>query len=376
MSITFRFAHRCEYPRISRFIDEYWAHQHVYVRSRALFDWTFTRPGYTPAEEYSFALAEDGNEIIGILGGIPHTFNKRGEARPAVWIVNYAIRPDYRKGTAALKLLSMFRNPSYPVVIASGLNPSTVAIYQVLHGVVFPETPRHLMVLPDATARMAALVQAAGEGVGRERAMQVARAFSSDAGDDAPNGCASKLPADWDGQNWRAIAAETVGAARDADYLSWRYLQHPSFHYEFITLPEGARTGLLIWRLETIRMAGSDGLQDFDRLGRVVEFLPVSAANARGLTSLLRNRLRQMDAMGADCYQYHGATRTLLTECGFLDTASVEDGTAIPSRFQPLTVDAGTLNAMFCDPDLPPCNSGSGCSWYWTKSDSDQDRPN
>ncbi len=158
MSIEFRFAATSEYPRISAFLDEYWAKNHIYVRKPELFEWTFRRPGFWDPAQYSFSLAEDNGELVGILGGIPYDLNFQSARRRGVWIVNFAVRPDYRKGAAALRLLSTFRNPAFPVVIASGLNEATVAIYKVLRGQVLPEPPRHVAVLPSAVDRMSSLI--------------------------------------------------------------------------------------------------------------------------------------------------------------------------------------------------------------------------
>ena len=71
MPVEFRYATREEYPRISRFLNDYWAQDHVYCRDRALFEWTFHRPGHWPEDEYSFALAEDGGRAGGHPGRHP-----------------------------------------------------------------------------------------------------------------------------------------------------------------------------------------------------------------------------------------------------------------------------------------------------------------
>ncbi len=155
MAVEFRFANFDEYPRISEFLNEFWAKNHIYTRDRALFDWTFKRPGHWDPSTYSFSLAVDGSELVGILGGIPFTLNRFGQASKAVWIVNYVIRPDYRKGAMALQLLSSLRKPEFSAVVAFGINPATVAIYQVLRGQVLPEIPRHFLVLPHQGERMA-----------------------------------------------------------------------------------------------------------------------------------------------------------------------------------------------------------------------------
>ena len=144
MPVEFRFARRDEYPRISQFLNDYWAEDHVYCRDRALFDWTFRRPGHWPKDEYSFALAEDAGELVGILGGIPFAFNRFGARSSGIWMANYVIRPDHRRGPTALQLLAMFRPPRFDACVAFGINPATSAIYRVLRGEVLPLDPAAL----------------------------------------------------------------------------------------------------------------------------------------------------------------------------------------------------------------------------------------
>ena len=88
MSLEFRYITLDEYPRVSQFLDEYWAKNHIYTRDRRLFDWSFHRAGHWDPASYSFSLALDGSELVGILGGIPFTLNRFGESSKAVWIVN------------------------------------------------------------------------------------------------------------------------------------------------------------------------------------------------------------------------------------------------------------------------------------------------
>ena len=81
--------------------------------------------------------------------------------------------------------------------------------------------------------------------------------------------------------------------------------------------------------------------------------------------------------MAADFYGYHGKTREWLQEMGFCTSDSHADGSSFPSRFQPLDgKGGGILSAIFLQDSAFPCSTDSQCPWYWTKSDSDQDRPN
>ena len=91
-----------------------------------------------------------------------------------------------------------------------------------------------------------------------------------------------------------------------------------------------------MWRLETIRRATSQGDVEEDRLGRMVEFLPASAGNARHLLAAFTYELSDMKALGADYYGYHSETRHYLEEFGFRSTDAHPDGPSVPSRFQPV----------------------------------------
>jgi hypothetical protein len=379
MAVTFRYARLDEYPPIARFLDEYWAKDHIYVRDKPLFDWTFHRPSLWDEPGYSFALAEDGAELVGILGGIPFSFNSFGKASRGMWIANYVVRPDHRRGPTALQLLSVFRNLSREAVVAFGINPATSAIYRVLRGTVLPYIPRRLSIFPGAVDRLVRLLsiahpdwEAAAARTLAERFVLPARPVSSS----SSAASSDTLPADWDRADWPVIAAETIGAARDLAYLRWRYVEHPRFTYRIVTVPEGGRTGLLIWRLETIRQATPEGRVDIDHLARIVEVLPVSEANGAQLVHAALAQIEAAGALGADFYGYHSAANCCLERAGFVDTATVAEGAQIPSRFQPLDgKGGGILSAMFLKA-AAPAFTPADCPWYWTKSDSDQDRPN
>jgi hypothetical protein len=375
MPVSFRYAQGDEYPRIAAFLNDYWAKGHIYVRDKDLFDWTFRRQTHWDESDYSFALAEDNGELVGILGGIPFGFNSFGNSARGIWIANYVIRPDHRRGPTALQLLGMFRRPSMQAVVAFGINPATSSIYRVLRGEVLPYIPRRVIVFPGATDRMIQLLRLTYSDWSPERATTLAERLSLDALPPAVTTYGEMLPVDWDTLDWPAIAAETIGTARDSQYLKWRYLEHPRFKYQIITVADGTRTGLLIWRLETIRRAAGETREDVDRIGRVLEFLPVSPDNARDLLAVGLRRMHDAGALGADFYGYHSEMNRYLDESGFVATSGIPDGDLIPSRFQPLDgKGGGILSAVFLQTPAPSFNGSS--PWYWTKSDSDQDRPN
>ncbi|HEY3455122.1 MAG TPA: hypothetical protein VGK64_11010 [Bryobacteraceae bacterium] len=375
MAVTFRYARLEEYPQIAGFLDQYWAKDHIYVRDKKLFDWTFQRASHWEEPGYSFALAEDGGQLVGILGGIPFSFNSFGTSASGIWIANYVVRPDYRKGSTALQLLSVFRNMSRHAVVAFGINPATSAIYRVLRGEVLPYLPRRFALLPGGERRLEHLLAIAYPDWEAARRQALAGHFRP-AKLDGHVAHGDSLPEQWDRVDWPAIARQTIGASRDADYLRWRYLDHPRFAYRMVTVTEGERTGLLVWRLETIRRSMPEGREDVDRIARIVELLPASERNGRLLLAAALGEMEAAGALGADFYGYHAGANRALEEAGFVDCGAIEDGERLPSRFQPLDgKGGGILSAMFLKEPAPGFGVANS-AWYWTKSDSDQDRPN
>ncbi|HEY1336584.1 MAG TPA: hypothetical protein VGF59_03700 [Bryobacteraceae bacterium] len=377
MPVHYRFANRDEYPKISQFLDEHWAKDHVYVRNRKLFDWTFGRNEVWPEDTYSFAMAEDAGELVGILGGIPFTFNHAGEQSPGVWIVNYVIREDRRRGPMALQLLGVFRKPPFRSTIAFGINPATATIYKALRGEVLAEIPRHFAVLSGGEEQMSDLLHVAHPQWESARIREVVSAFETRDVVEAPMIAGRAIPEDWDSNDWLRLATCTTGAVRDSVYLNWRYLRHPCFEHHVLTVPENGHNGLAIWRLETIRRSADSGDKSMGRIARLLEFIPVSRENARQLAAAFLGDASQCGAFAADYYGYHGGIRELLADSGLRAASYHPDGDFIPTRFQPLDGHTGVImSAMFVPQGLPACSPAADCTWYWTKSDSDQDRPN
>ena len=377
MAIDFRYAQFSDYPRISTFLDQHWEKDYIYVRMPKLFDWTFGRADLWDQHGYSFALLEDKGEIVGILGAIPFTFNCLGQSFPAVWFANYMVHPEYRRGPLAMRLLGVFNRPPYRMKIVFGMNSRVVPIYRRMGWNTLEPIPRHFVILPNAIERACNLFRLAHPNWDSGHAEELARFFTLNDIPPISIPFARTFPPNWNACDWPKIASQTAGAARDLNYLTWRYLKHPCFEYRIAAVAEGERTGLVVWRLETIRHATPNGREGVDRIGRLVEFLPVSRNNAGDLLSVFLNELKDANALGADFYGYHGKSGAWLEELGFRRVEHHPNGENIPARLQPLDPrPSHILSAFFYHDQLPACSSDPQCVWYWTKSDADQDRPN
>lgn len=379
MSIHLRYLEYGEYPKVAGFLDEYWARDHAYVKMPELFDWTFGRRDLWDHDGYSFAIAESEAGVVGILGGIPFLFNYYGQTSYGIWLVNWMVRPSDHHGGWGFFLLKRFARTPYNTIISFGINRDVARIYQAMRWKVIEDIPRYFFILPEATRRMATLLRTTYPDWDMEKIQSLSNAFilyRKFTTDTAAK--SSLLEWDyWDNNGWKPIAAESIGAVRDSAYLTWRYLEHPFFKYRFIIVPEGDRLGLAVWRPETIRRVTPAGLEELDVLGRVIEFMPVSERNCEFLLSSLVSEVRSSGAIGADFFCYNDKIGKWLNKLGFLEVGISPLGKKIPSRFQPLDNRGGQIMAAVSSKIEPPSYpSTSGCHWYWTKSDSDQDRPN
>ena len=382
---------RDEYPLAAEFLHRHWAANHVYARSRELFDWTFSRGDPWDRDTYSFAVARENGRMVGILGAIPFWLNAHGIVSRGLWLANWMSLPDQRCAGTGIKLLEAFQRPPFEHLVSFGINLEVARLYRAMRWRLIDDIPRHVLVLPEARDSMAGLLQRADAGRSAAACRALAETFVH--GDEA-GGTAShekiswenELPADWNERGWARFAPEMIGAARDEAYLRWRYLQHPTFDYQLIVSRRNGRLGLLIWRLETIHRRSEDredegesehaDRQVVDRIGRVVEFLPAGEQDARQLLNVLVAQLRHAGALGADYYGLHRGIGEMLERAGFLRTERHPDGTSIPSRFQPLDGRGGVImSAVSTRRGAAGPMPGDG-DWYWTKSDADQDRPN
>lgn len=376
MAVTFRFAKSTDYPSIQEFLHQHWESNHVYVRMPEMFEWTFGKSHFLVDEPYSVILAEDKGELVGFLGGIPFVLNEHGKQKRGVWLANYLLRSDYRKGTLGFQLLNMFRNNRNNAVVSFGLSPATIPIYRILKADVLMDMPRHFMLFSHARHRMERFLQVAHPEWSHEKKDSLIKAFTAPRLPSKAVESSHGLPEEWDKQGWSLLAPQTVGCARNGAYLRWRFVNHPCFEYRIIAVDIEGQIGLAIWRLETIRGTSQQGQEDLEKIGRLVEFLAPSKDIATRLWDAYVSQLLAADVLGTDYYGFHGQTGKWLREMGFCCVDDHPDGHAIPSRFQPLDGRGGPLvSAVFLDADIPKCQSGPDCVWLWTKSDSDQDRP-
>jgi len=368
-----------EYQRVADFIDQHWAKNHVYVRHPELFDWTFRRSDLWSQDEFSFAIAEDDKKIIGILGAIPFEFNSRGETSKAMWTANWMTRPCTQAGGAGIRLMQFWADAGYSHRLPFGTNAEVNRLFSAMRWTVVDDIPRHFLVLPAARERMISLLRLTYPEWSQNRASELTDAFLAQGESETDASFESEIHPDWDERGWAHFKLNSVGGARNFAYLNWRYTEHPMFDYRIISIQDGDRIGLAVWRSEMITQLNTEGEREpVVRIARLVEFIPASERNSGDLFGALVQAASAEGCFAIDYFGYHGRVGSSLEKLGFPLLKNHIDGAAIPGRFQPLDYKSGKISSAL-SPEftiVPQYPFDASCDWYWTKSDGDQDRPN
>lgn len=361
---------------ILSFIDTHWQKNHAYVLNPALFDWTFLQNPNWQSDHYSISLAQNDGTIEGMLGTIPFEFNYYGKPQQACWLVNWLLLPHARKGGAGLKLLKMFSNEYGYDTVSFGINDTISKLYLALKWQEAPNMPRLVWTNPNCTNTVEGILKNLYPDFTNAEILSYIFECSNSLTHthNINNSLFSNVsPEDWDDRGWGNFKKNSVGCNRDFKYLFWRYKCHPMFDYQSRVVDDGSNLGILIWRIDN---GGDEHFNEKSstnfKIARVVEFIPNSKSNARELMSSFLTTLIEEKVSAFDFYCYNSDLCSWISELGFHIT-SEQSGIQLPNYTQPLAI-GGFLRSAF---KVKTCNSSPlrVDDWYWTKSDSDQDRP-
>ena len=379
MSIIVRYLHRDEYDRAAEFLDTHWTKNHIFVLSKPLFDWSYDRADVWDQDSYSVAAGFDGEDVVGFMGAIPYVFNRYGKSELALWMTNWMVANTHRGMHLGSKLYEIFQRDPFKIITGFGLNERVAEIYRSWNWHVVDNIPRHVCFIKEFEEDSSSIITSVHLDLSASQVKQMVKFYTIDQNQflcsDYDILARNELLKIWDDKGWNIFSRKSVGAARDAHYLKWRYLHHPIYRYNIISIKDDSGVGICIWRLEKIKTSIMNSKEL--SFARVVEFIPSSLGNAKALLFELTNVLKKSDINGFDYFGYHGVIGNWLISHGVKQIDDHPDGVFIPFLFQPLSSEKAQIRSMQSI-DLPPPNYPLrlSCDWYWTKSDSDQDRPN
>ena len=345
---------------------EFWRPDYV-VMHADFYEWQFHRNPYIPDDfEDSVLLALDDDTLVGFLGLVPTLFHVGSSLVHGTWLSNWLSHPDYRHRGIGVFLL---RNAMdrFPIVASTALSESARPIY---HGLRFQylDLMDRLLLIFDPLQAAALLEKPDREAtdVLRRLARRVARADLAG----ADFRWTTVYPPDAADLVRRVRPAESLMATRDIKYLTWRYTEHPSIrYYGFVERCSGDLEGLAVVRIETVRHRR-------ERVGRLIEWFASEAGRA-GLASRVLGFCRSEGCAFVDFFCTSRRFTTDLEQLGFISESEIAN-IVVPYLFQPLDHSRRGTNVVVWH----SLDGSQGAlashfeSWYVTKGDNDQDRPN
>lgn len=91
--------------------------------------WHYLENPNTRTNDIPLWVVVSGEEIVGQLATIPVSIKVGGEKRPAIWILDFIVREDFR-GKGLGKRLVMAARERYPTTITLGINRQSAGLFQ------------------------------------------------------------------------------------------------------------------------------------------------------------------------------------------------------------------------------------------------------
>ncbi|RPI55987.1 MAG: GNAT family N-acetyltransferase [Acidobacteria bacterium] len=323
--------------------------------SAGLFEWQFGRPSERAG--YCCKLALVGGEITGCLGYVPVEVSVAGRLVRGAWTANWVVDSAQRRlGIGPLLMRELTRQVD--VTLVTGLSHDSRALLPRMGWTDLGDLVRYVKVIdPDVVPMLT--VDGAVEWptqhgvragtVDRHSSVRRVHRFSDTA-----------LTV-WD-DLWGTRGA---GTRRSADFLNWRYADHPVFDYRLFEVHRNRTLlGLAVYRVEAVRDVPV-------RVGRLVEFLADPVVSGALIDAVIEDAVAQ----GVGTLDFFCSRRDIspLLERGFLP-GHHPAAAQIPILFQP--VDRRRCGIPFMAYLHNLAVHERALEWYVTKGDGDQDRPN
>lgn len=366
MSISIDDCEESQVPALQAFFARTYRPDYPFATDRTLFQWQFRDTPCTDGTVWHVKIAQLSGEIVGCLGYIPLEISVAGRIVQGAWVVNWMVDPQQRRlGLGPLMMREVARR--FDVTLNIGPNADAREVLSRMGWSNAGELPRYVKVL---NINLASKLM---EGPSIDYPAQFVVPENSSAGRDSATVTSvrrfdARATALWDGISGDVRGGMT-GTRRSADFLNWRYADHPAFRYRlFIQEGEGALTGLAIYRIEV-----AHGLSV--PVARLVEYM--DARDSRTPYSpLLAVVLADAEAAGVAVMDFFCAAKGMgraMAAHGFVDARHPVTA-QIPVLFQP--IDRRRTGIALMTRLGPSCKEAPSMQWYVTKGDGDQDRPN
>ena len=207
----------------------------------AYWKWHYRENPNTRIDDIPLWVVVCGEEIVGQLATIPVQVKAGGETRPAIWILDFMVREDFR-GKGLGKQLVMAAGEKYPTMITLGINEQSAGVFRSMGWVELGWIHRYQKLLYAAHG----LAGAAGIAPVRGLLNLLSAPMRIGAGRAGTGGKYTARPirefgTEFDELWERASGQWACAARRDARTLKWQFEEQPGKRFEIIGCYEKER---------------------------------------------------------------------------------------------------------------------------------------
>lgn len=324
-----------EIKEVMSFIDRHWKKDHILSKNQKLIDWQHLESN----DKYSFIIAKDNEEIIGILGYI-NTNRFDTNIVNITWLALWkVIEPNNTPGVG-LRLLKKLAEQSVNSNIAvNGINNEVKVLYSALGYEVVDL--KCFYILNPRKHNVISTIKSVG--------LKEVKFIDGNAEIDEVDTLQLRKLKD-------IINKDKTLNHKSILYFINKYLKNPYYNYRLFKISSSTHTVSLI-ATRVISYKNS-------KIMRIIDFSGDSSILAY-IGKSIRRLLIKEDLEYIDFWQY-GIDESLLKKSGF---SLVNDQIIIPNLFEPFVNENGKIAAAF---KLVEKNQ----PFYIFKADGDQDRPN
>ena len=361
MALTKRFVKERDMIEFSTFFGRHWGEDHILARDQKFARWQMNVRNHREFEDAALAGIGyfDGDQLMGFMGAMPMPFNLDGVRVPGTWLCNLLAAPETHNRGIGLKLMTAVHSLPFQVIGAVGINLNVIPMYRAMRYVTGDRVPRYIRVLD--SERFAELAHGDGWRDSPLHSIHPIKAHRTET--------VTGVPEDWNAA-WQDFTKRGyAGTERDADYITWRYLDHPLLEYKVaVTYGAGGKAmGLCVWRIEPIR--------DSDvAVCRLIDLIALSPNAVHALAAIVEEDACTHDCVMIDHFSTHSIANDLCGASWFREDAVPE--CKIPCLFQPLAPGRRDMNYAVRFPKRHGMDPVDPAKVHIVKSDGDQDRPN
>jgi GNAT superfamily N-acetyltransferase len=336
---------------VGAFIEQHWARK-VALSVPRFFDWQFRGAPPETGRNRCLVVVGPRDRLHGFMGVTARSFHLDGRRRLGAELTTWVIDESLR-GLGLGKAIVRRLQQSYHAIIGMGISDSALPVYAT-HGFKYMRyLPRYVRIFDADRVAPISQLDPLGERMIRRE----------------PQTSHAKFEAEPIGFRDAAALAEPLYlkfncTVRDADYLAWRYQDHPFFRYEAFRVGDGRGDAALVVRI--------DEKGDL-RVAHVVDFLGAETSVPAAL-AFLESLCRERGVALADFYCSADPIGHQFWSHGWF--SSVDDFyLQVPNWFYPIDMRTPPTTSLilWARDDVGALIDRSRI--YITKGDCDMDRP-